>query len=91
MDETMARHNSPVFLSPTCRSSLIVAVGEAESEEYLAQSQELESAWSQQGVPISRLDVPGANHFSILDHLIVNPASPLRQTILAQMGESPRS
>lgn len=90
MDETMARRNSPVFLSPPRRSPLIVTVGGAESEEYLAQSQELESAWTQQGVPISSLVVPEANHFSILDHL-VNPDSPLRQAILAQMGELPRS
>ncbi|MCL4301637.1 MAG: alpha/beta hydrolase [Anaerolineae bacterium] len=90
MDEAMTRRNSPVFLSPTCRSPLIVTVGGTESEEYLAQSQELESAWSRQGLPISRLVVPEANHFSILAHL-VNPDSPLRQAVLAQMGESPRS
>jgi arylformamidase len=90
MDEAMARRNSPVFLLPSCRSPLIVTVGGAESEEYLTQSQELESAWSQQGLPITPLVVPGANHFSILDHL-VNPDSPLRQAILAQIGVSPRS
>ncbi|GIK42509.1 MAG: esterase [Chloroflexota bacterium] len=90
MDEAMARRNSPVFLPPTCRSPLIVAVGGAESEEYLAQSQELGSVWSQQGVPITPLVVPGANHFSILDHL-VNPDSPLKRVILDQMRISPRS
>lgn len=86
----MARRNSPIFLSPPCRSPLIVTVGGAESEEYLAQSQELESAWSQQGLPISPLIVPGANHFSILDHL-VNPDSLLKRAILAQMGAAPRT
>jgi arylformamidase len=90
MDEAMARRNSPVFLLPSCRSPLIVTVGGAESEEYLTQSQELESAWSQQGLPITPLVVPGANHFSILDHL-VNPDSPLRRVILAQIGVSSNS
>ncbi|MBI1881075.1 MAG: alpha/beta hydrolase [Chloroflexi bacterium] len=84
MDETMARRNSPVFLSPSCRSPLIVTVGGAESEEYLAQSQDLAEAWSSQ-IPLTHLVVPGANHFSILDHL-VNQATPLHQAILAQMG-----
>jgi arylformamidase len=90
LNEAMARRNSPVFLSPSCHSPLIVTVGGVESEEYLAQSQELVSAWSQQGVPISPLVVPGANHFSILDHL-VNPDSLLERAILAQMGVAPHS
>jgi arylformamidase len=85
MDEAMARRNSPVFLAPTCKSPIIVTVGEAESEEYLVQSQDLTIAWSQQGLPITQLIVPEAEHFSILDHL-VNPQAPLQQAILAQMG-----
>lgn len=84
LDDTMARRNSPLFLSPTCHSPLIVTVGGAESEEYLAQSQDLTLAWSQQGLPVTQLIVPEANHFSILDHLADNAA--LNQAILAQMG-----
>jgi arylformamidase len=83
LDEAMARRNSPQFLPPTCRSPLIVAVGGAESEEYLAQSHDFASTWSQQGVPISEIIVPGANHFSILDHLADNAS--LNRAILAQM------
>lgn len=84
MDEAMARRNSPVFLSPSSSSPLIVTVGGAESEEYLSQSQDLTDAWSPQ-IPLTPLIVPGANHFSILNHL-ANPADPLHQAILAQMG-----
>lgn len=85
MDEAMARRNSPVFLTPTCKSPIIVTVGGAESEEYLAQSQDLTIAWSQQEIAVTQLIVPEAKHFSILDHL-VNPQAPLHQAILAQMG-----
>lgn len=87
LDEAMARRNSPVFLPPTSKSSLIVAVGGEESEEYLAQSQELAAAWSQAGLPVTPLVVPGANHFSILDSL-VNSQALLHQMILEQMGSS---
>jgi arylformamidase len=84
LNDAMARRNSPLFLSPTCPSSLIVTVGGAESEEYLAQSQDLTLAWSQQKLPVTQLIVPEANHFSILDHLAENAT--LNQAILAQMG-----
>jgi arylformamidase len=84
LDDSMARRNSPLFLSPTCSSPLIVTVGGAESEEYLAQSQDLTLAWSQQGLPVTQLIVPEANHFSILDYLANNAT--LNQAILAQMG-----
>jgi arylformamidase len=84
MDEAMARRNSPVFFSPAGKSPLIVTVGGAESDEYLAQSQDLADAWSPH-IPLTHLVVPEANHFSILEHL-VNPAAPLHQAILAQMG-----
>lgn len=84
MDEAIARRNSPVFLPPTSKSSLIVAVGGAESEEYLAQSQDLAATWSPH-MPITHLVVPETNHFTILEHL-VNPDATLRRIILAQMG-----
>ncbi len=85
MDEASARRNSPVFLPPTSRAPLIVAVGGAESEEYLAQSQDLVTAWSPQGVPITHLVIPEANHFNILDYLMTPHAS-LHQAVLAQMS-----
>jgi len=87
LDEVMARRNSPVFLTPTSKSPLVVAVGGAESEEYLAQSQDLVKVWSPQ-IPITHMTVPQANHFSILDHL-VDPAAPLYQAVMTQMGVNP--
>ena len=83
LDEAMAQRNSPQFLVPTSPSPLIVAVGGAESDEYLAQSQDLVEAWSPQ-MPITHLVVPEANHFSILDHLVNQKV--LNQAILTQMG-----
>lgn len=83
LDEAMAHRNSPQFLAPASPSPLIVAVGGAESDEFLAQSQDLVEAWSPQ-MPITHLVVPEANHFSILDYMINQKL--LNQAILAQMS-----
>jgi arylformamidase len=85
MDEAIARRNSPVRLVPGCNSPLIIAVGERESAEYHAQSDDLAAAWSQAGVPITKLVLPAANHFTVLEQLTAAEAG-LNQAILAQMG-----
>lgn len=85
MDEAMARRNSPVYLSPGSNAPLIVTVGEAESDEYHAQSQDLVDAWSEKELSIIHLSVPDANHFSILEHLAIEGGS-INQAILNQMG-----
>ncbi|HEX9926266.1 MAG TPA: alpha/beta hydrolase [Anaerolineae bacterium] len=84
MDEVTARRNSPVFMTPTTRRPLIVAVGGAESEEYKAQSQELAAAWSGQ-LALTELTVAGANHFTVLASL-AQPNGALHRAILGQMG-----
>jgi arylformamidase len=85
MDETTARRNSPLFLSPICPAPLIISVGADESDEYHAQSHDLATAWGQHGTAIRELTIPDANHFSILDH-IYNPEADLYQAILAQIN-----
>ena len=85
MDEATAHRNSPVHLSPGSNAPLIVTVGEAESDEYRAQSQDLVDTWSQQGLSITHLPIPDANHFSILDHL-ATAEGVLNQAILEQMN-----
>jgi arylformamidase len=83
LDETATRRHSPLFLPPTNHAPLILAVGGAESEEYMAQSNDLAAVWASFGLPITELVFPQANHFSILDHLADQSA--LLQAILAQM------
>lgn len=85
LDAAMAHRNSPLFLSPTSYSPLIVTVGGAESDEYLAQSHDFAAAWSQEGLAVTEMIVPKANHFSILESLI-NPQARLNQAIFRQMG-----
>jgi arylformamidase len=48
---------------------LVVAVGELEGAEYHRQAESLVAAWKPQGVPAELLDVPGTNHFTIVETL----------------------
>jgi arylformamidase len=85
INEAMARQYSPVFLAPATISPLIISVGEAESAEYHAQSEELATTWTEKGAAIQTLTIAGANHFTILDAL-VQPEGVLHRAILAQMA-----
>lgn len=69
MDAGTAARNSPVHLAPSAACPLVLAVGERESESYHWQSDIIETAWGRAGVPVSRVTVPGADHFSILGRL----------------------
>lgn len=85
MDETTAKRNSPVLMSPATDCPLIVAVGASETAEYHAQSNDLAAAWSAKGVEVTIFDLPGRNHFTVLEPFIDAQAE-LHQAILAQMG-----
>ncbi len=84
MNRDMAHRNSPIQLPPVCHSPLIVTVGELESTEYHAQSDDFSTVWAGQGVPITELKIAGANHFSILESLVCKEGV-LNKTILTQI------
>jgi arylformamidase len=72
-----ARAASPRFRpAPAKGRRFVAAVGGAESGEFLRQARDIVDHWKQAGVDAEYLEVPGANHFTILDEL-TNPASPL--------------
>jgi arylformamidase len=64
-DETVSR-NSPVQLKPATACPLLLAAGEAESEEFKEQTGELYACWKEQ-VPVQYLELPGCNHYSVLE------------------------
>lgn len=69
LDAEAARSNSPRRLAPATRAPLVLAVGARESDEYHRQSAELAAAWRQHGVDVDVLELPGHNHFTVLDEL----------------------
>lgn len=81
LDAAAAERNSPVLLAPAAGCPLWACVGALESDEFKAQSAAIVAAWGRQGAPVELLEVAGANHFSILDHL-GEPNSSLHRFVL---------
>lgn len=75
MDQEIAIANSPVTLEPLNRCPLIVAVGEAETAEFNAQSKELYSSWKDKGIQIELLKLPKQNHYSIVETIVDQQSS----------------
>jgi arylformamidase len=69
LDAPRALALSPALLEPGCRAPLLLAVGEAESEEYHRQSEHLCEKWRIAGVPVELERLKGHHHFSIVDEL----------------------
>jgi len=71
LDAAAARAASPMFWPPPAAGrALVAAVGGAESAEFLRQSRDIVAAWQSAGVGCQFLEVPGANHFTVLDELV---------------------
>jgi arylformamidase len=64
---------------------LVAAVGGEESSEFRRQSRELVSAWVAAGARAAYLELPGANHFSVIEDLAV-PGSFLQRAVLRLAG-----
>jgi arylformamidase len=83
LDLESARDASPRFWPPPpSRRALTAAVGAAESSEFLRQSREIVESWGAAGLETEYLEVPGTNHFTIVDGL-TQPRSPLFERVSA--------
>jgi arylformamidase len=85
LDSETVLRNSPVRLSPEVACPLLLAVGANESAEYLEQSRELYSSWSNQNANLELLEIPDADHFSILETMLVT-SSPLHKAMCGLMN-----
>ncbi|MGE4218641.1 MAG: alpha/beta hydrolase [Alphaproteobacteria bacterium] len=85
LDPDMARRNSPLFLPPVARCPVVVAVGGAETDEFRRQSRALIEAWSPHGLPMEYLEVPGANHTTVVTETDAR-GHPLMEARLRLMG-----
>lgn len=80
MDQETALRNSPIWLEPFHTCPVLLAVGEAETNEYKDQSQELLTRWNTMGIDLRFLQLPGENHFSMAEK-IADPLSALHQAL----------
>lgn len=84
LDADSAHAASPLFWAAPKAGSLVAAVGGGESAEFLRQSRAVAEAWKHAGFTTEYLELPTANHFTVVDEL-AKPASTLfrRLTSLA--------
>jgi arylformamidase len=84
MDKASALRNSPVYLNPSSKCSLLIGVGAEETTEFKEQSKELHNCWKEI-VSTKFCEVAGANHFSILAGFC-EPRSSLHKDMCGLMG-----
>ena len=85
MDAETAGRNSPALLPATGSAPLIAAVGGLESTEFHRQAATLAQRWRDRSGTVEILEVPGTNHFTILERLAREGALLERAlTLLAQ-------
>ena len=85
LSEDDVRRYSPEHLPPLGGGSTLIAVGGAETAEFLRQSQALAAAWAGKTSEVELIEVPGANHFTIMNHY-AGPDSDLCRAMVRQMG-----
>ena len=83
LDLDTARQASPsLWPPPPPGRALTAAVGADESSEFLRQSRELVESWGAAGAETEYLEVPGTNHFTVVDEL-TQPRSLLSKRVVA--------
>lgn len=87
LDAASAQRHSPLARARPGAPPALFAVGGAETPAFVAQNQAMHMAWQAAGNRSQVAVVPGADHFSLLDHL-VDPAGTLHQKALAWITES---
>jgi arylformamidase len=85
MSVEIAKRNSPVNLLPVNNCLLLICLGEDETDEFKYQSKELYNNWKDKNATIEFLELPGINHYSILEELL-NKTSVLHTAILKIMN-----
>ena len=69
LDETAARLESPLYNLPVGQVSLVIAVGERESAEFIRQSQQYANACTDNGVSAEMMVIGEHHHISVMDQL----------------------
>jgi len=83
LDWAEVRRSSPMFLAPTSRPKIVVAVGGLESAEFHRQSLDYVAMLRADGHEPAYLDLAGRNHFTVTDELAAGGA--LHQAIVQGM------
>ena len=77
---------SPLRHIPKAAGPLLLAVGGAESREFILQTEDYAAAWTAAGHACTTRIVSGANHISILLDGLADPAASLNRAVRRQLG-----
>lgn len=67
LDVDEARRLSPMLWAPPAGKRCVAVVGGDESSEFRRQTRDFASAWGAAGVATRSVEVPGTNHFTVID------------------------
>lgn len=84
LDSDMARRNSPIHYPPDAAGTLLLVVGEDETDEFRRQQSAMLEAWRGHELVGVAVELPALNHFSVVDGL-ADPRSPLFKAIEAMV------
>jgi arylformamidase len=87
LDAEAARRLSPVVNLPAAAGSLVIAVGSDDLPAFRAQSSAMHRAWTDGGLEGELIEVPGANHFTVLEAL-ADPAGVLAARLAGLAGRT---
>ncbi len=85
MTPELVRQNSPFLNPPQPICQTLVGVGGSEPAGWQLMSEEFFDLCKEHGLDCRYLVIPGANHFTLPEHLR-DPQSPLTRGVLGQMG-----
>ena len=85
MTPEIARANDPLTHPPQVRCPVVVAVGGAEPKGWQQMSQDYFNYCKHQGMQADYLVIPGANHYTMSEHML-DANSSLSRAMLGQMG-----
>ena len=85
MTPEIARLNDPLTHPPLVNCPLVVAVGGAEPKGWQRMSEDYFNYCKQRGMQAEYLVVPGANHYTMSEHML-DSGSLLTQAMLKQLG-----
>ena len=89
LEVSTAQRYSPLHRVPTrALPPAVFAVGGDETPAFLQQNQQMAHAWQQAGHPAQVEEVPGTDHFTVLEEL-VRAGSPLQRRVLALVDGGP--
>ena len=84
LTDASAREVSPALMPAPASGRLVTVAGGAESAEFLRQNRLIRDAWGPRAVPVCE-DLPGLNHFSVLEDLS-EPGTRLNRLALDLLG-----